>query len=104
MYQRQESYETDFPSILLIYTEELKEKVKEAQETYHISIYKRPVAKFGDKEPVKTLTVTLYENTDIVKIKVLDESNITFFIPEESLTFYYEMSTEESDFYASLID
>ena len=35
--------------------------VKEAEETYHIIVYKRPVAKFGDKEPVKIFTVTLYE-------------------------------------------
>ena len=78
--------------------------VKEAEETYHIIVYKRPVAKFGDKEPVKIFTVTLYENTDVAKMTVVDESINAFHIPEEFLTFYYEMSKEESDFYASLID
>ncbi len=78
--------------------------VKEAEETYHIIVYKRPVAKFGDKEPVKIFTVTLYENTDVAKMTVVDESINAFPIPEEFLTFYYEMSKEESDFYASLID
>lgn len=78
--------------------------VKEEEETYHIIVYKRPVAKFGDKEPVKIFTVTLYENTDVAKMTVVDESINAFPIPEEFLTFYYEMSKEESDFYASLID
>ena len=73
-------------------------------ERYHIIVYKRPVAKFGDKEPVKIFTVTLYENTDVAKMTVVDESINAFPIPEEFLTFYYEMSKEESDFYASLID
>lgn len=82
---------------------EWKENPSDEQETYRIVIYKYPVAKFGDKEPVKFLTTTLYENTDIVKITVADTVIKSFSLPEEFLTFYYEMSEEEREFYDSLI-
>ncbi len=84
-------------------TEEPKEPLKDAREIYDIVVYKHPVAKFGDKEPVKFLTMTLYENTDIVRIVVADESIKIFSLPEEFLTFYYRMSEEESEFYVSLL-
>lgn len=82
---------------------EWKETPVDEQETYHIVAYKYPVAKFGDKEPVKTLTMTLYENTDVVRITVADTVIKSFSLPEEFLTFYYEMSEEEREFYDSLI-
>ena len=84
-------------------TEEPKELLKDARKTYDIVIYKHPVAKFGDKEPVKFLTMTLYENTDIVRIVVADESIKIFSLPEEFLTFYYEMSEEEREFCVPLL-
>lgn len=82
---------------------ELEEKPEE-EETHLIAVYKYPVAKFGDKEPVKMLTMTLYENTDIVKITVSDDSIKMFSLPEDFLTFYYRMSEEEREFYASLTE
>lgn len=82
---------------------EWKKNPADEQETYRIVVYKYPVAKFGDKEPVKTLTMTLYENTDIVRIVVADTVIKSFSLPEEFLTFYYEMSEEERAFYDSLI-
>lgn len=84
-------------------TEEPKEPVEDGRETYSIVVYKYPVAKFGDREPVKFLTMTLYENTDIVRIVVADESIKIFSLPEEFLTFYYEMSEEEREFCVSLL-
>lgn len=83
---------------------EWKENPSDGQETYRIVVYKYPVAKFGDKEPVKTLTMTLYENTDIVRIVVADTVIKSFSLPEEFLTFYYEMTEEEREFYASLTE
>lgn len=82
---------------------EWKENPSDEQETYRIVVYKYPVAKFGDKEPVKTLTMTLYENTDVVRITVADTVIKSFSLPEEFLTFYYEMTEEEREFYDSLI-
>ena len=84
-------------------TEEPKEPVEDGRETYSIVVYKYPVAKFGDREPVKFLTMTLYENTDIVRMVVADESIKIFSLPEEFLTFYYEMSEEEREFCVSLL-
>lgn len=82
---------------------EWKENPADEQEMYRIVAYQYPVAKFGDKEPVKFLTTTLYENTDIVKITVADTVIKSFSLPEEFLTFYYEVSEEEREFYDSLI-
>lgn len=81
-----------------------EEKPADEQETYRIVVYKYPVAKFWDKEPVKLLTTTLYENTDIVRITVADTAIKSFSLPEEFLTFYYEMSEEEREFYAKLTE
>ena len=90
---------------------DLREKVREAKETYNIEVYKHPAAKFGNKKPKKILTMTLYEDTDITKITVADEAVKSFFLPEESLTFlpeeflifYSEMPKEQREFCASLI-
>ena len=81
----------------------LKERAEEAEETYHIMVYKHPAAKFGAKEPVKILTMTLYENTNIVKIAVMQDAVKSMPLPEELLTFYCEMSEEESAFYESVL-
>ncbi len=82
--------------------EELKETVKNIRETYDIVVYKDSVAKFGNKEPVKILTITLYENTNIARILVAEDAAKNFSMLEEYLTFYYEMPEQESEFYASL--
>ena len=82
---------------------EWKENPADEQETYRIVAYRYPVAKFGDKEPVKFLTTTLYENTDITKMIVEGTVIKSFSLPEEFLTFYYEMTEEEREFYDDLI-
>lgn len=85
-----------------VWPEELKETVKNIRETYNIVVYKDSVAKFGNKEPVKILTITLYENTNIARILVAEDAAKNFSMLEEYLTFYYEMPEQESEFYASL--
>lgn len=82
---------------------ELKESAEEAGETYYIVAYKYPAAKFGEKEPQKNLTITLYQDTDIAKMTAAGESVKNLPLPEELLTFYYEMSEEESAFYKELL-
>ena len=49
-------------------------------------------------------TITFYEDTSIVKMTVAEESIKAFSIPEEYLTFYYELSQEEINFYHSLVE
>jgi len=83
--------------------EEMKETAENAQETYYIVEYKYPAAIFSDGKPEKTLTLTLYEDTDIAKMEVAQESIKNTFVPEEFRTFYYEMAEEEREFYASLV-
>lgn len=83
---------------------ELQEGLEGAREQYYLISYKYPVARFGEKELEENTTITLYENTNIVKMTVAEENIKAFSIPEEFLTFYYELSEEEMDFYHSLVE
>lgn len=58
----------------------------------------------GAKELEENNSITLYEDTNIVKMTVAEESIKAFSIPEEFLTFYYEMSEEEMNFYRTLVE
>lgn len=58
----------------------------------------------GAKELEENNSITLYEDTNIVKMTVAEESIKAFSIPEEFLTFYYEMSEEEMNFYHTLVE
>lgn len=84
--------------------DELEEELEGAKEQYELVAYKYPVARFGTKELEKNHTITLYEDTNIVKMTVADESIKAFSIPEEFLIFYYELSEEEMSFYRSLVE
>lgn len=83
---------------------ELKKDLEGAKEQYYLVSYKYPVARLGEKELEKNTTITLYENTNIVKMVVAGENIKAFSISEEFLTFYYELSDEEMDFYHSLVE
>lgn len=82
---------------------ELKETAENAGETYYLVVYKYPAAKFGDKEPEKNYTTTLYQDVNIAKLVVAEAGVKNIALPEELLTFYYEMSKEEQAFYESLV-
>ncbi len=84
--------------------EELKKGLEGINEQYYLISYKYPVARFGEKEPEENTTITLYENTNIIKMTVAEESIKAFPVPEEFLTFYYEISEEEMSFYRSLVE
>ena len=83
---------------------ELKKDLNGANEQYRFVAYKRPVARFGDDEPEENFTITLYEDTDIAKMTVSDESIKAFSVPEELLAFYFEISDEEIKFLTSLAE
>ena len=83
---------------------ELKQELEGATEQYYFISYKYPVAHFGKKELEKNITITLYEDTKIIKMTVAGESIKGFSIPEEFLTFYYEISEEDMNFYRSLAE
>ena len=83
--------------------DELKKELEGATEQYYLISYKYPVARFGKKELQKNITITLYDDTNIIKMTVAGESIKGFHIPEEFLIFYYEISEEEMNFYRSLV-
>ena len=84
--------------------DELKKDLAGTKEQYYLVSYKYPVARLGGKELEENTTITLYENTNIIKMTVAEESIKAFSIPEEFLTFYYELSEEEMNFYRSLVE
>lgn len=83
---------------------ELKKDLKGTKEQYYLISYKYPVARFGEKELEKNATITLYEDTNTIKMTVEDERIKAFSIPEGFLTFYYELSEEEMNCYHSLVE
>lgn len=83
---------------------DLQEAAEHAGASYCLEVYQYPAAKFGDRDPKKFSTTTLYQNTDIAKIVVADEAIKNISLPEELLTFYYEMPEEERMFYESLLE
>lgn len=83
---------------------ELKESLEGKREQYYLISYKYPVSHFGEKELEENTTITLYENTNIVKMVVAGENIKALSISEELLTFYYELSDEEMEFYHSLVE
>lgn len=82
---------------------ELKETAENAGETCCLAVYKYPAAKFGDKEPEKNYSIILYQDVNIAKLAVEGTTVKNIALPEELLTFYYEMSEEESAFYKGLV-
>ena len=84
--------------------EELEKSLEGIAEEYYLIAYKYPVARFGKRELEKNTTITIYENSNVVKMTVAEESIKAFSIPQEFLTFYYEVSDEDMEFYQSLIE
>lgn len=84
--------------------DELEQSLEGKKEQYDLVSYKYPAARFGSKELEENSTITLYEDTNIIRLAVSEESMKVFSVPEEFLTFYYEISEEEMDFYRSLIE
>lgn len=84
--------------------DELKKDLEGAEEQYYLTAYKYPAARFGAKEPEENHTITLYENSNIIQMTVAEEAIKSFSVPEEFLTFYYEMPEEEMEFFRSLAE
>lgn len=75
---------------------ELIEEVNDHALLYTIVAYKKPVAKFGDKELQKSIIIEVYEDTDIVKVLPVLESLENSSILEGELNLsWYERTTEE---------
>lgn len=84
--------------------EELEKGTEGKKEQYRLVSYKYPAARFGAQELEENITITLYEDTNIIKMTVPEECIKGFFVPEGFLCFYNELSEEEMNFYHSLIE
>ncbi len=84
--------------------DELEQSLEGKKEQYDLISYKYPAARFGKKDLEENATITLYEDTNVIRLAVSEESVKAFSVPEEFLTFYYEISEEEMDFYRSLVE
>lgn len=83
---------------------ELEKSVEKLEEEYTIVSYKRPAALINNETLEKNTTITIYENSNIVKMTVSQESIKGAYVPEEFLIFYYEASDEDMKFYRSLVE
>ena len=72
--------------------EKLKENIQEQKEQYKLVDYKFPVSKIGNKELEENFTITLYENSNIIKMTASSESIKSFSLSQEFLSFYYSIS------------
>lgn len=84
------------------YSEEDQDKWKQEAENsraaYSIVSFKSPAAMINDKTPEKEMTITVFENSNIIKQQI-DPGNIkNFSLPSEFLVFYYEISDEDMEF------
>lgn len=84
--------------------DELKKDLEGAREQYYFVSYKYPVARFGKDELEENTTITLYEDKNIIKMTISEESIKAFSVPEEFLIFYYEIPEEKVIFYRSLVE
>lgn len=82
---------------------ERKETAENAGEAYYLVVYRYPAARYGDKEPEESYRTVLYRDVNIAKLVPAAGTVKNFALPEELLTFYYEMPEEESAFYESLL-
>lgn len=86
------------------YEEELKKSIEGTEEEYYFVSYKYPVARLGSQELEKNTTITLYADSNVLKMTVSEEAIKGISIPQKFLIFYYEISDEDMKFYRSLTE
>lgn len=84
--------------------EELEKSIEGLEEQYDFISYKYSASQFHNQELEKNIIITLYENTNIVKMTVSQESVKGAYIPQEFLEFYYNVPDEDMEFYRSFIE
>lgn len=82
--------------------EEIKNALKDSTPLYRIVTYKSPAAVYNDGELEKLYTITVYKDTNIIKMEVSEETIKSFPVPSEYLTFYEDVTDEEMEFLMSL--
>ncbi|WP_085833312.1 hypothetical protein [Clostridium merdae] len=69
---------------------------------YNFVAYKVPVAKITNQKAEKIFTITIFENSNLIRTEVASEAIKSFPIPSQYLTFYEEVSKEKINFFLSL--
>lgn len=69
---------------------------------FTITALKAPAALIGSMEIERMFSITVYEDTDVVKMTVLPGSIKNMSLPEELLTFYFRVPDEDMEFFLSL--
>lgn len=82
----------------------LEKDLDGAKALYSFVSYKYPAERFGSKKLEENVTVTVFEGKNIVKMAVTQKSVKAFSVPEEFLTFYFEASEKEMEFYWGLVE
>lgn len=83
---------------------ELEKNVEGLDVEYTVISYKHPAALINDQELEKNTTITIYKDSNTIKMEVSQESIKNIRVSREFLTFYYEVSDENMEFYRSLIE
>jgi hypothetical protein len=69
---------------------------------YTIITYKKSAAIYSKKELEKSLTLTLYQDSNKIKLEVAPENVKAFSVPDEYLTFYADLSDENLKYLLAL--
>lgn len=83
---------------------ELEKSVEGLNVEYMIISYKYPVALINNQELEKIDTITIFKDSNIVKMEIFQENFKNIYVSQEFLTFYYEASEEDMEFYRSLTE
>ena len=71
---------------------------------YTIVSYKEPAAVYNNGALEKLMEITVYEDSNIIREQVVQESIKGDYIPEEYLIFYSMVSDENKNFILSLTE
>ncbi|WP_283607595.1 hypothetical protein [Faecalispora anaeroviscerum] len=101
--------DSEFLSKLSEENEEAEDQEKIVQSTtenrvplYKFVAYKTPAALSNNQKYEKIFTITIFENSNLIRTEVASEAIKSFPVPSEYLTFYEEVSNEKIDFFLSL--
>jgi hypothetical protein len=82
--------------------EKIRQKLEDYEPQYIITSYKTPAAIINDGNLEKISDITIYKDTNIIKMQISPDTIKAYRIPSEYLTDYFEITDEVRDFLISL--
>jgi hypothetical protein len=83
--------------------EELKKKLENHEAQYVFVTYQTAVAKNSNDTLEKVMGITVYENSNIIKVEISPDTVKNGSIPSEYLTFYFETTDKIIEYLNSLV-